>query len=84
MLDGTVATYIKLVNYNTQRDDFLQLNVMFLGKYKEKHFFFFCGFNILTGVFVIKLSSNVGISVRQIVWFTTYSCFMSDVRATEM
>ena len=28
MLDGTVTTYIKLVNYNTQRDDFLQNNVM--------------------------------------------------------
>jgi len=24
VLDGTVVTYIKLVNYNTQRDDFLQ------------------------------------------------------------
>jgi len=25
VLDGTVATYIKLVKYNTQRDDFLQM-----------------------------------------------------------
>jgi len=25
VLDGTVTTYIKLVNYNTQRDDFLQI-----------------------------------------------------------
>jgi len=55
---------------------------MFLGKYKEKQFF--CGFNILTGVFVFQLSSNVGISVQQIVWVMTNCCFMSDICASEM
>jgi hypothetical protein len=49
----------------------------FLQKYKEKQFF--CGNNILTGVFVTQLSSDAGISVWRIVWIMTSCCFTSDM-----
>ena len=39
MLDGTVTTYIKLVNYNTQRDDFLQTNLNSVMSLREKKIF---------------------------------------------
>jgi hypothetical protein len=52
-------------------------HIMFLQKYKEKQFL--CGHKILTGVFVTQLSSNVGISVRRIMWVTTNCCFMSNI-----
>jgi len=39
-------------------------------KCEDKHFFFFCGHNILTeGVFVTQLSSNVGISLTDCVGY---------------
>ena len=38
-----------------------------------------CAHNILTGVFVIQLSSNAGILVGGTVWVTTTNChYMSD------
>ena len=53
-------------------------HVVFLRKYKEKHFF--CGYTILTeGVFVTHLSSNAEISVWRIVWLTKNCRFMSDI-----
>jgi hypothetical protein len=53
-------------------------HVMFLQKYKKKQF---CGHNILTeGVFLIQLSSNVGISFWGIVWVIKNCCFMSTMR----
>jgi len=52
-------------------------HVVFQRIYKKQQF---SGDNILTeGVFLTKLSSNVGISDLGIVWFTKNGCFMSDM-----
>jgi hypothetical protein len=61
-----------------------QLMLCFYENIKKSNFFFFFGYNILTGVFLTQRSSNVGISVRRIVWVMTYCCFTSDIRATEV
>ena len=47
---------------------------------KIKEVSFFCGHNILTGVFLTQLSNNVGISVSGIVWVIINCCFMSTMR----
>ena len=53
---------------------------MFLQKYKDKQFFFFCANNILTdGMFVTKLTTNTGISVWWTVSFTINRNFLSYI-----
>jgi len=52
---------------------------MFVQKYMEKHYF--CGQNsLIEGKFLTQVSSNIGISVWQIVWVMTNCCCMGNIR----